>query len=193
VESACVEALEAGIASGEVILTVLARRRQPQMLVFGVLLQWLPVLGYVSPFDDLPGALRALVLPAFALVTPFIAETGRQTREAMREALHAPHIRTGRAKGLPGRTLLLRYVLRTASLPIIAVLGLQFGRLFAASVVIESIFLIPGLGRLVVDSIMFRDFPMVQGCVALIATFVALGNVLADAATVLIDPRQLEA
>lgn len=160
------------------------------ILLFGVWLRWVPVLGYVSPTEDLFGAIKSLILPAIALSSHFVAEAGRQTRAAVREASTQPHIRTGHAKGLRPHLMIFRYILRTASPPIVAILGLQFGRLFAGTVIIESMFLIPGLGRLVVEAIFFRDFPVIQGGVLLIAILVVIGNLLADLFATALDPRQ---
>ena len=160
------------------------------ILLFGVYLGWVPVLGYVSPSEDLLGSVKSLLLPSLALSSHFIAETGRQTRGAVRDASTQPHIRTGRAKGLAPARMILRYILQTASPPIIMILGLQFGRLFAGTVVIESMFVIPGLGRLLVEAIFARDFPVIQGGVLLIALLVVLGNLLADLFVTSLDPRQ---
>jgi peptide/nickel transport system permease protein len=148
------------------------------------------VLGYVSPSEDLLACLKSLLLPAIALSSHFVAEAGRQTRAAVREASVLPHIRTGQAKGLGPHLIIFRYVLRTASPPIIAILGLQVGRLFAGTVIIESMFMIPGLGRLVIEAIFARDFPVIQGGVLLIALIVVLGNLIADLVTSALDPRQ---
>lgn len=163
------------------------------ILIFGVWLEWVPVMGYVSPSEDLGEAILSLLLPALALSSHFFAEAGRQTRAAVREANAQPHIRTGRAKGLKPRLLVFRYILRTASPPILAVLGLQFGRLFAGTVIIESMFLIPGLGRLIVEAILFRDFTVIQGGVLLIAMLVVIGNLVADLLAAALDPRQTRA
>ena len=163
------------------------------ILVFGVWQQWVPVLGYVSPSEDPLGSLQSLILPAIALSSHFVGEAGRQTRAAVREASTQPHIRTGHAKGLKPGLLIFRYILRTASPPIVAILGLQFGRLFAGTVIIESMFLIPGLGRLLVEAILFRDFPVIQGGVLLIAMLVVTGNFLADLLATALDPRQRHA
>ena len=151
------------------------------ILLFGVALRWLPTSGFES--------WRHLILPAVTLAAFPMALVARLTRSSMLEILGRDFIRTGRAKGLAERTVILRHALRNAAVPLLTVLGLQIGTLLGGAVITESVFAWPGMGKLVVDAIFFRDFPVVQTVLILSATLFVVINLLVDLLYTVIDPR----
>ena len=151
------------------------------IIVFGVQLRWLPVSGY--------GGLDHLVMPAFVLGGFYAAQVGRLTRTSLLEALAQDYVRTGRAKGLTGRVLLFKHALRNAALPVLTVLGLHFGQMLGGALIVESIFAWPGMGRLAVQAVLSRDFPVVQGAAIMgAAVFIAV-NLTVDLLYGWVDPR----
>jgi peptide/nickel transport system permease protein len=159
------------------------------ILLFGVTLGWLPTRGYVPLGDDPVQSLRHMLLPAIALGITSSALVMRQMRSALLEVLAQDYIRTARAKGLARWPVVLGHALRNAMLPVITVMGLEVGRIFAGSVVIETLFGIPGMGRLMVQAVFTRDFPVVQGCVLVMATAVLVINFVTDILYAVLDPR----
>ncbi len=151
------------------------------ILLFGVALRWLPTSGFESWWH--------LVLPAVTLAAFPTALVARLTRSSMLEILGRDYIRTGRAKGLAERAVVLRHALRNAAIPVLTVLGLQIGTLLGGAVITESVFAWPGMGKLVVDAIFFRDFPVVQTVLIFSATIFVLINLLVDLLYTVIDPR----
>ncbi len=151
------------------------------ILLFGVALRWLPTSGFES--------WRHLILPAVTLAAFPMALVARLTRSSMLEILGRDFIRTGRAKGLTERAVILRHALRNAAVPLLTVLGLQIGTLLGGAVITESVFAWPGMGKLVVDAIFFRDFPVVQTVLILSATLFVVINLLVDLLYTVIDPR----
>jgi len=151
------------------------------ILLFGVALRWLPTSGFES--------WRHLILPAVTLAAFPMALVARLTRSSLLEILGRDFIRTGRAKGLAERAVILRHALRNAAVPLLTVLGLQIGTLLCGAVITESVFAWPGMGKLVVDAIFFRDFPVVQTVLILSATIFVLINLLVDLLYTVIDPR----
>lgn len=159
------------------------------MLVFAVQLGWFPVISY-TPFAVDPAAwLHGLVLPSLALGSGGAALIARQTRNAMISALEAPFIDTLRAAGTPWRRIVLRYALKNAMVPVLAVSGAQLAALVAASFVIEKIFAIPGIGDLLLGAIIDKDFPVVQGTVLAVACVTILINTVVDLGYGLLNPR----
>jgi oligopeptide transport system permease protein len=152
-------------------------------LIFGVYLGWLPVGGWGG------GALPFLVLPVVSLALPQVARVARLSRGAMIEQLHANHIRTARAKGLRERLVLLRHALPGALLPVVSYLGPMTAALLTGSVVIESIFSIPGIGRYFVQAALDRDYTVVMGVVIVYAALIILLNLLVDLVYGLLDPK----
>ena len=130
-----------------------------------------------------------MIFPAIALGTSNMAFIARITRSAMLEVLHDDYIRTARAKGLSERVVIFRHALKNAMLPVVTVFGYEFGRLISGTVIIEVIFLVPGMGRLLVTSIFNRDFPMIQAVVLLIAVIVLILNVIMDLLYAWLNPR----
>ncbi len=151
------------------------------ILFFSVQLGWFPVAGR--------GTWQHLVLPAITLGLSSTAIIARMTRSSMLEVLNLDFVRTARAKGLPGRNVVLKHALRNALVPVVTVVGLQFGALLAGAVITETVFTWPGIGRLLVDSIRARDYPVVQGAVLLIAVSFVVVNLVVDLVYGFIDPR----
>ena len=151
------------------------------ILLFGVALRWLPTSGFES--------WRHIVLPAITLAAFPTALVARLTRSSMLEILGRDYIRTGRAKGLAERSVVLRHALRNAAVPVLTVLGLQIGTLLGGAVITESVFAWPGMGKLVVDAIFFRDFPVVQTVLIFSATIFVGLNLVVDLLYTVIDPR----
>ncbi len=159
------------------------------IMLFAVKLGWLPASGYVSPFDDLKANLAAMIMPAFVLGNAFAAVLMRHTRSAMLQVLSADYVRTARAKGLDERTVVLKHALRNALVPVITLGALGFGELLGGTVLTETVFSIPGFGKLIVDAVFNRDYPVVQGVVLFTATVYITLNLLADLAYFLVNPR----
>jgi peptide/nickel transport system permease protein len=151
------------------------------MMLLGSTLRWLPLAG--------AGDWRNLVMPTLTLALPALAIKARLTRSAVLEVLHNDYVRTARAKGLAERLVLSRHVLRTALLPVVTVIGLQFGGLLGGAFITETIFAWPGVGRLAVQAISTRDFPIVQGTVLLVAIAYVASNLVVDVAYAALDPR----
>jgi len=159
------------------------------IFVFSLTLRILPPEGYVSPTRNLGQSLELMIMPAFTLGSVLAAVITRQIRSAMLEALQQDYVVTARAKGLRERFVLVRHALRNALIPVLTVIGLQIGQLMGGVVIAESIFAIPGMGRLAVDSIFFRDFPVVQGVVLVMAVAVLVANFITDVLYAVVDPR----
>ncbi|MBP2306032.1 ABC transporter permease subunit [Azospirillum melinis] len=159
------------------------------ILLFSLTLHWFPAGGFPGWSAGVGPALQALVLPALALAVPEAAILARVTRTAVLDTLGEDHIRTARAKGVGRMAVLLRHALPNALIPVATVLGLQISFLVAGAVVVENVFTLPGLGRLLYQAIGQRDLIVVQGVVVLLALFVVLVNALVDIACALADPR----
>ena len=159
------------------------------ILLFAVQLGWLPASGYVSPFEDLKGNLAAMIMPAFVLGNAFAAVLMRHTRSAMLQVLSSDYVRTARAKGLDERVVILKHALRNALTPVITLGALGFGELLGGTVLTETVFSIPGFGKLIVDAVFNRDYAVVQGVVLVTATAYIMLNLLADLAYFLVNPR----
>ena len=152
-------------------------------------LGWLPASGFRSWSSNPIEWARHLLLPGFALGLAMSAEIARQLRGAVVDVLDRDYVRTARAKGIRSRPVLLRHVLRNASLAPITVLGLQIAHLLGGAVVIEQVFAIPGLGTLAIDAVMQRDIPLMQGVVLVAVVIVTLTNIAVDVSYGLINPR----
>jgi peptide/nickel transport system permease protein len=150
---------------------------------------WLPPLGYVELWEDPIKNMQQMIFPAIALAIYDMAFIARVTRSAMMEVLREDYMRTARAKGLSERVVLVRHGLKNAFLPILTISGWQFARLFEGAVIIETIFLIPGVGRILIEAIFHRDFPMIQAVIVVIGTGVLLINLVVDLLYGWIDPR----
>jgi peptide/nickel transport system permease protein len=179
------------------------------MMIFGVYLRWFPIGGRMSimvSFTRITGfylldsviagnwqafisALRHLILPAIALGTIPMATVARVTRSSMLEVLRQDFIRTERAKGLSERLVIYKHAVRNALIPVVTVIGLNFGLLLAGAILTETVFSWPGLGRYVVKAVQMRDYPAVQGCVLFFALIFVIVNLITDIIYVYIDPR----
>ncbi len=179
------------------------------MMVFGVFLRWLPIGGRINtliPFQRITGlylldslikgnftafvsSLRYLILPSIALATIPMATIARVTRSSMLEVLRQDYIRTERAKGLPERLVIYKHAVKNAMLPVITVIGLNFGLLLAGAILTETVFSWPGIGRYVVKAVGMRDYPAVQGCVLFFALMFVVVNLITDVLYIFIDPR----
>ena len=179
------------------------------MMIFGVFLKWLPIGGRIDtliPFQRVTGlylldsligwngpalvsSLRYLILPSVALATIPMATIARVTRSSMLEVLRQDFIRTERAKGLSERSVIYKHAARNALLPVVTVIGLEFGLLLAGAILTETIFAWPGIGRYVVNAVRMRDYPAVQGCLLFFALTFVVVNLITDLLYVLIDPR----
>ena len=159
------------------------------ILVFALRLRILPSAGSIPFLEDPLGNMRTMVLPAVTLSAAYFANMARLTRAKMLEALESDYIRTARAKGVQETRVLLVHALRNSLLPVLSVLGVSVSRLFGGAVVTETIFALPGVGILLVDSILSRDFPVVQGVIIVITVGVFLTNFLVELAYATVDPR----
>jgi ABC-type dipeptide/oligopeptide/nickel transport system permease component len=151
------------------------------MYVFAARLKWLPPTGHAG--------LKYLILPTLALGLPRVGRIARITRSSLLEVIGQDYIRTARAKGLSEGVMVLRHALRNALIPIISLMGLDLGYIVGGSVVIEAVFARPGIGDMMLRAIYSRDFPVLQGCMFVLALAIILGNIIADLTYVVIDPR----
>jgi peptide/nickel transport system permease protein len=159
------------------------------IFLFGVILRWLPISGYVDPLEEPWDGFRSLLLPGVTLGLALGAVVTRTLRSSLVDALGEDYVRTARAKGVAEWRIMRRHVLKNALLPVVTVLGLQLGTLIGGAVITEYVFALPGVGRLVVDAVFARDYPLVQGVVLLIALGFIVCNLLVDMLYGWIDPR----
>jgi peptide/nickel transport system permease protein len=157
--------------------------------VFSASLKLVPLQGYVSPLDNFWGSLRTMVLPSLTLGVFLSGPQTRYLRSSVLDVLAQEHVVVARAKGLAEWRVVARHVLRNSLIPFVTVLGIQLGYLLGGAVIIEQIFALPGLGRLVVNGIESRDFPVVQGIVLVVATGFVLTNLVVDVLYSFLDPR----
>ena len=159
------------------------------VLVFAIAYPILPASGFVSVFDNPVESFRHLLMPAVVLGSGLAAVIMRQTRSAMLEALSADYVRTARAKGLDGTRVVFGHALRNSLIVVTTIVGLQLGALISGAVVTEQIFVLPGFGKLIIDAVFTRDYPMIQGVVLVTATAYIVINLLVDLLYSVIDPR----
>jgi peptide/nickel transport system permease protein len=159
------------------------------ILLFSLRLGWLPPAGFVPFLEDPLESMRRMILPALSLGLILAAATTRIMRSTMLEVLNRDYVRTARAKGLSERRVTLTHALRNALIPVVTVVGLQFGSLLGGTVIIEQVFSIPGVGRFALEGINLRDYPVVQGAVLVISGAFVFVNLLVDVLYALIDPR----
>jgi peptide/nickel transport system permease protein len=157
--------------------------------VFAVTLNWLPVQGYTSPFTDFWKNTRQIIMPVLCLCVFPIASAARQTRSSMLEVMHQDYIRTAWAKGIDEKLIVLRHGLKNALIPVVTLMGMSFSMILGGAVIIETVFNIPGMGRLAVASVLNQDYPYVQGITLIIAIMVVLSNLLVDIANSWLDPK----
>jgi len=159
------------------------------VLVFSLWLRWLPPIGYVEIEKDPLGNLKTMILPALSLSLPLAAVLMRNTRSAVLEVLSQEHVRVARAKGLTERRVLGRHVILNASLPILTVVGIQVAGLLGGTVIIETIFALPGIGRYIYEAIANRDYPVVQGVTIVVAAIFVVVSMTVDILYAVLDPR----
>lgn len=157
--------------------------------IFAIELHWLPVQGYQPLAQGIGQTARSIVLPAFALGMVYMALIARITRASMLEVLSQDYIRTAHAKGVATSVVLLRHALKNAAVPIVTVIGIGLALLISGVVITETVFNIPGLGRLTVDAILKRDYPIIQGLIILFASVKVLVNLMIDISYAFFDPR----
>ena len=159
------------------------------MYLFSLTLHWLPTYGYVAPTENLGESLRAAIMPVICLSLFSIAALTRQTRSAMLEVVSQDYIRTAWSKGLRERVIIFRHTIKNAMIPVITILGLQVGLIFGGSVLIETVFNIPGMGRLLATSLFSHDYQIVQAGTLVVAVVVVLTNLIVDISYGWFDPR----
>jgi peptide/nickel transport system permease protein len=157
--------------------------------VFSINLRWLPVQGYAPIAQGIGPWLERLVLPSIALGLAYVALIARITRTSMLEVLAEDYIRTAKAKGVTTKSMLLKHALKNAGVPIITVIGIGIALLIGGVVITETVFNIPGIGRLVVDAIAKRDYPIIQGVILIFSGVYVLVNLIIDLTYTLLDPR----
>lgn len=159
------------------------------IIIFAANLQWLPAIGYTPMGEGLWEWFRHLILPAIAIGTAFSAIIARMIRSSLLEVLSADYMRTARAKGLTPRMLMFGHALPNAMIPVITVLGIAFALLISGAVVVENVFAIKGLGRVLIEGILNRDYPVVQGAVLVVSAIFVFSNLIVDLLYGVIDPR----
>lgn len=159
------------------------------ILLMALVLGWLPSSGYVPLRESVWENVRHMLLPAFTLAVNLAAVLTRTTRAAILDALSRPYVRTARAKGLHERAVVLSHVLKNAAVPIVTVMGLQLGYILGGAIIIEQIFALPGVGRLTLNAVLERNYPVIQGAVLLVTFLFMLVNIVTDALYALLDPR----
>ncbi|MBT7071264.1 MAG: ABC transporter permease [Anaerolineae bacterium] len=159
------------------------------ILFFSLFLGWLPPSGFTKPSEDFGDWFRHLILPATTIGLISASIMTRFIRSAVLEMISKNHVRTAKAKGLPERRITLRHILLNSSIPIVTIIGLQLASLLGGVIIIEIIFAWPGLGRLALDAVMRRDYPMVQGAVLMVALSFAIVNLIVDLLYAYLDPR----
>jgi peptide/nickel transport system permease protein len=159
------------------------------ILVFSLWLGWFPSSGYVEPWEDFAQSIINLTLPAISLGSVVAAEMMRQLRSSMLEVLQDEYIQTARAKGLSEFLVIIKHALRNALIPVVTLLGLRIGRLIGGLVIIEMVFSLPGIGRMLLNAVVFQDIPVLQSGVLLVALSVTMLNLAADITYSFLDPR----
>lgn len=156
---------------------------------FGLYLGWLPIQGYTSPFEDFSLSIQKLIMPIICLVLFPLAGTVRQTRSAMLEIIQQDYIRTAWAKGLTERTIIIRHAVRNGIIPVVTLAGMGIPMILGGQVLIETVFNIPGMGRLAVNALFSQDYAVTQGVILIMSTVIVLSNLLVDLSYGWIDPR----
>ncbi|MBI2854126.1 MAG: ABC transporter permease [Chloroflexi bacterium] len=156
---------------------------------FGLYLRWLPIYGYTSPFTDFVLSTRQVVMPVIALSVFSVASIARQTRSSMLEVVRQDYVRTAWAKGLRERTIIMRHAMKNGLIPVVTLVGTHVRYIVGGAVLIETVFNIPGMGRLAVDGILDQDYAVVQGVVLIIAMVVTIANIIVDISYGWLDPR----
>ncbi|NLM51879.1 MAG: ABC transporter permease [Firmicutes bacterium] len=159
------------------------------ILIFGLRLGWLPIAGYTSPFENFWLSTRQLIMPVFCNSIAGIAGMARQMRSSVLEVANQDYVRTAWSKGLTEKAVVLRHILKNSMIPIVTILGMSIGGIFGGSVIIENIFAIPGMGRLLVNSIFAQDYVVIQASTLIMACIIIASNLLVDISYGWFDPR----
>ena len=157
--------------------------------LFGLKLGWLPMIGYTSPFTDFWMSTKQAIMPVICLSVGAMAATARQTRSSMLEVIRQDYIRTAWSKGLRERVIILKHAMKNSLIPVITVLGLHLGFIIGGSVIVETVFSIPGIGNLMVNSIFAQDYAVVQSCTLIFAVVIVFANLIVDISYGWLDPR----
>jgi len=157
--------------------------------LFGLRLGWLPISGYTSPLEDFVKSTRQIIMPVVCMAVFGLAANARQMRSSMLEVTHQDYVRTAWAKGLSERMVIMRHAMKNSLIPVITLMGLGVGMILGGSVLVETIFAIPGVGRLMVSSILGQDYVVVQAITFVIATIVLVVNLIVDISYGWLDPR----
>ena len=159
------------------------------MYAFGLRLGWLPIAGFTSPFDNFWLSTRQMVMPCICLAITPLSFVARQTRSSMLEVTKQDYIRTAWSKGLREQTIIMRHALKNGLIPVITLLGMGIGFVFGGSVLVETVFAIPGVGRLLVTSVFAQDYVVIQSGTLVISTIIILSNLIVDISYGWLDPR----
>jgi len=159
------------------------------MYVFGFHLKWLPISGYVSPFDDFWLSTKHIIMPVICIMITGLAVIARQTRSSVLEVSQQDYVRTAWSKGLPERAVVAKHILKNSLIPVVTLLGIGIGIIFGGSVLVEQVFAIPGIGRLLVTSVFQQDYVVVQSGVLVISFIVIMSNLIVDISYAWLDPR----
>lgn len=157
--------------------------------LFGLKLRWLPIIGYTSPFDDFWMSIKQALMPVICLTVGALAATARQMRSSMLEVVRQDYIRTAWSKGFSERMIIMRHALKNSLIPVVTVLGLHLGFILGGSVIVETVFSVPGIGQLMVDSIFSQDYAVVQSCTLIFAVIVIFANLIVDMSYGWLDPK----
>jgi peptide/nickel transport system permease protein len=159
------------------------------MLIFGLKLGWLPIAGYTSPLENFWLSTKQMIMPVICLAITGLGFIARQTRSSMLEVIKQDYIRTAWSKGLREQTVIMRHALKNSLIPVITLLGIGIGFVFGGSVLVETVFAIPGIGRLLVTSVLAQDYVVVQSTTLVLATIIILANLIVDISYGWLDPR----
>ena len=159
------------------------------IVIFGLFFDILPISGFVSPFVDFLDSIRHIIMPALSLGFIYSALHARMARNSMLDVLNQDYVRTARAKGLTEKVVILRHALRNALLPVITVIAMNYAYMLGGSIIVEQVFALPGIGRLLIIAVNTRDFPVIQGVLLVVGGFFILINLIADIFYSIIDPR----
>jgi peptide/nickel transport system permease protein len=159
------------------------------MYLFALKLHWLPLFGYTSPFTNFTLNTRQIIMPVFCLAITTVAAVARQTRSSMLEVMRQDYIRTAWSKGLKERGVILKHGLKNGLIPVMVLLGLGLSHIVGGSVLIETVFNIPGMGRMAVTAMTSKDYPVIQGVILFFSAMVLITNLLVDLSYGWLDPR----
>jgi peptide/nickel transport system permease protein len=155
----------------------------------GLKLRWLPIFGYTSPLENFWMSTKQIIMPVFCIAIPGMAYTARQSRSAMLEVIQQDYIRTAWSKGLRESTVIMRHALKNGLIPVITLMGIGLGLVLGGSVLVETVFAIPGIGELLVTSVFAQDYVVVQSSTVVIAGLIILCNLIVDISYGWLDPR----